>query len=92
MTHVATGVVVTATEDRSQHRNRAVAQERLEAALSERAELAARAAVDGARAATFDAFREFTWTSWRDEVRGPAGRRASMRRALSGKLAPLLAD
>ena len=90
LTHIPTGVVVTATEDRSQHVNRRVAWERLDAALAERDQTSAHESRNAGRAATFDQARTFTWTGWRDEVRWPGGR-TSMAKALDGNLAPMLA-
>lgn len=84
--HYPTGIIVTATEDRSQHTNRERAWERLEARLSGEAAAAAHDAINQQRQSTLDTFREWTWCGWRDEVKGPDGRRASMRRVLAGRL------
>lgn len=89
LTHLDAGVVVTATEDRSQHVNRAVAWARLEQALQEAATREHAAAAGCAKAAGFGGSRSFTWTAWRDEVSGPTGR-ARMSSALRGSLSPLL--
>lgn len=88
--HLPTGVVVTATEERSQHQNRQVAWTRLEAALADLAQTAQHDNTNGQRRETLSDHRSFTWTGWRDEVRGPGGVKASMRRALAGRLGPLL--
>lgn len=85
LTHLPTGTVVTATEERSQHQNRAVAWSRLEAKLTTAAEHQAHAAVNADRRAAYDEFRAWTWTGWRDEVKGP-GVKASMSRVLSGRI------
>lgn len=90
LTHMPTGTVVTATEERSQHQNREVAWERLEAKLGAVAERDAARAVNRVRRKHLDEFRSWTWCGWRDEVKGPSGRRGSMRRVLSGKLDPIL--
>lgn len=90
LTHVPSGVVVTATEERSQHQNRTVAWARLEAVLSTQAHREAAEVVNGQRQVAFEDHRSWTWTGWRDEVRGPGGQRTSMRRALAGRLDPLL--
>lgn len=90
MTHVPTGVVVTATEERSQHQNRQVARARLEAELVSRARATAHRQENDTRQATHADHRSFTWTGWRDEVRGPGGRKTSMRRALAGRISPLV--
>lgn len=89
LTHLATGTVVTATEERSQHRNRQVAWDRLRSTLEAEAQRDAREQSNGTRSAMMDEFRSFTWTGWRDEVRGPASR-TSMSKALAGRLDPLL--
>lgn len=71
MTHLPTGTMVTATEERSQHLNRAVARKRLEEKLS-------RPSVD---TYTVDDVR-WDWCDWRDEVVLPTGRKLSMLRVL----------
>lgn len=90
LTHIPTGTVVTATEERSQHQNRAVAWDRLYLTLAARDETASRAGINATRRDTFDQGRSWTWTSWRDEVKSPDGRRASMGKALSGRWGRLL--
>lgn len=90
LTHLPTGTVVTATEERSQHQNRAVAWQRLNERLSTAHTASAHAAINTTRRAVLDEGRSWTWTGWRDEVRGPDGRRTSMGRALAGRLTPLL--
>lgn len=90
LTHLPTGTVVTAAEERSQHQNRAVACDRLRTELERTVAKAAHAQVNGARTEVIDSGRSWTWTGWRDEVKGLGGRKASMSRALAGKLSPLL--
>lgn len=83
------GVVVTASEDRSQWRNRQVAWERLREALATQSAEGAhqeRQAARGAQTGNGErSSADWTWCGWRDEVVGPGGR-GSMRRALKGKL------
>lgn len=86
ITHLPTGVVVTATEERSQHLNRLTAWQRLEQRLATDALDRAAVAQNGSRRAQMDEFRSWTWCGWRDEVKGPNGRKASMQRVLSGRL------
>ena len=90
MTHLPTGIVVTATEERSQHQNRTVAWQRLNDLLSGQQEAAAHAHTNSARRDVIGEGRSWTWTGWRDEVKGPDGRRTQMGRALAGRLTPLL--
>lgn len=90
ITHLPTGIVVTATEERSQHQNRAVAWERLQARLDEQSRTQQHEAVNQNRRDTLAEARTWTWTGWRDEVKGPAGRKASMSRVLAGRFGPLL--
>lgn len=90
MTHLPSGIVVTATEERSQHQNRTVAQQRLLDALTARHRGREHQALNDERLDALGEFRTWTWTGWRDEVKGPGGARASMSRALSGRLDPLL--
>jgi protein subunit release factor A len=90
LTHLPTGIVVTATEERSQHQNRAVAWERLSERLAEQSRAEAHDATNTSRRETLDQFRTWTWTGWRDEVKGPNGRKSSMNRALAGRLDPLI--
>ncbi|WP_412903596.1 peptide chain release factor-like protein [Aeromicrobium sp. 179-A 4D2 NHS] len=90
LTHVPTGTVVTATEERSQHQNREVAWRRLRERLEDTAAAAGAEQVNGTRQAVFDEGRSWLWCGWRDEVKNPAGRTTSMRRALAGRLSPVL--
>lgn len=90
LTHLPTGIVVTAAEERSQHQNRTVAWQRLTDRLATAQCAGEHAATNRVRQAVLDGGRSWTWTGWRDEVRGPEGRRTSMARALAGRLAPLL--
>ena len=69
-----------------------MARQRLENALAARADTQARESLKSARADQFDQARAWTWTGWRDEVKGPGGRKTSMTKALSGRLDPLLRD
>ena len=89
LTHLPTGVVVTATEDRSQHANRKVAWDRLTAALDARASEAAGTALNEARSSVFGLPRAYTWTAWRDEVK-TGGTKARMSACLSGELSALM--
>lgn len=90
LTHLPTGIVVTASEERSQHQNRSVAWQRLTDRLTSAGRTAAHEATNDVRRAVLDEGRSWTWTGWRDEVRGPDGRRGPMGRALAGRLDPLL--
>lgn len=90
LTHLPSGTVVTATEERSQHQNRAVAWRRLHEVLAERSEATAHARRNQERVEDLGAHRTFSWTAWRDEVRTPSGGRASMQTALRGRLRALL--
>lgn len=90
LTDFDTGIVVTATEERSKAQNLTTAWNRLEQARQARAATAHHARVNSSRSAQFGGYRSFTWTGWRDEVRSSDGSRASMRRALAGNLGPLL--
>lgn len=88
LTHMPTGTVVTATEERSQHQNRKVAWARLHEALSGAHSAAEHASLNEQR--TVDDARAFTWTSWRDEVKSSDGRKTAMSAALSGRLDKLM--
>ncbi len=93
LTHLPTGLQVTATEDRSQHVNRLVAYARLTALLAENAAAEAHASANAARREQVTRQeRDFLWVSWRDIVTGPppTNARTSYRRALQGHLDPLL--
>lgn len=71
LTHVPTGIQVTASEERSQHQNRAVAWKRLKEKLS---------------SPSIDTYHvddvRWDWCDWRDEVVLPDGRRKQMSRVL----------
>lgn len=90
LTHLPTGLVVTATESRSQHENRRVAHERMRTALEDRARDAAASMANDQRREAADEHRTFVWTQWRDEVKTPGGRKARMGAALKGRLGPLV--
>ena len=95
LTHLPTGTVVTATEDRSQHANRKVAWKRLQETLGNQADHASAAKINSTRRSHFDLNnwgenRSWVWCGWRDEVKRPDGKTASMKRSLSGRLAPIL--
>lgn len=68
MTHIPTGIVVTATEDRSQHKNRKVARQRLEAKL--KSDPVDTYAIHDVR---------WDWCDWRDEVITPIGKKSMSR-------------
>ena len=89
LTHPS-GVTVVATEQRSKHQNLAVAWQRLSASLQQQAAESAHRALNGTRVASIGEGRRWTWTGWRDEVVGPNGRRTTMKKALAGRLDPLL--
>jgi hypothetical protein len=67
-----------------------VAWDRLTAALTAGAKASDADQVNQHRRAHFDTSRSWVWCGWRDEVRLPNGKKASMRRALAGRLKPLL--
>lgn len=90
LVHHETGIIVTATEDRSQHVNREVAWKRLERRLADLTAVADHDAVNDVRNSAMSAARAWTWTDWRDEVKGPERRRASMNRVLAGRIELLL--
>nr|WP_235434143.1 peptide chain release factor-like protein [Tetrasphaera jenkinsii] len=90
LTHLPTGTVVVAEEDRSQHRNRAVAWQRLHDTLVTAARQRQASAINRERASAFTGPRAFTWTAWRDQVKTGDGKTTSMREALRGRLAPLV--
>lgn len=88
--HIPTGTVTVATESRSKEQNRKVALQRLRAIIEAHAQDAHAEAINGTRRDTLAEGRSWTWTGWRDEVKGPDGRRTQMSRALAGRLTPLL--
>lgn len=90
LTHLPTGIVVTATEERSQHQNRTVAWQRLTDRLAQQAATTTHEALNETRRDVLGEARAWTWTGWRDEVKGPHGRKTSMTRALAGRLGPLM--
>lgn len=92
MRHVPTGIEVTATEDRSQHRNREVARQRLASAVADTQRASAAAVADALRVSQFGSARSWTWCGWRDQVTTPTGCTGSMRRALAGDMARLITE
>lgn len=89
LTHIPTGIIVVADNQRHQAQNRTVAWERLSAILATQQAEAQHSSTNAIRVSQMDAQRDWTWTSWRDEVKGP-GVRSSMKRALAGRLGGLL--
>lgn len=69
MTHIPTGLVATATEHRSQHKNRVLARQRL-------AEKVTKHVAKNDEHVSLDA--QWDWCSWRDEVTLPDGTKRSM--------------
>lgn len=90
LTHIPSGVVVTATEDRSQHVNRRVAWERLHSAIEAQINSRQGAELGVRRRAQFGGVRDWTWVGWRDRVTSPDGESMSMTRALRGGMARLV--
>lgn len=90
LTYLPTGMMVTATEDRSQHVNRKVAWERLERKLLEEIQETDHENLNEIRRSFIGQSRSFSWTEWRDEVKSNDGARCSMKKALSGKLNNLI--
>lgn len=90
LTHLPSGIVVTATEERSQHQNRAVAIQRLQTKLGSNEENGRHEKMNTIRHQTKTLPPQWVWCGWRDEVKGPHGRTHSMERALKGRLSKLL--
>ncbi|GIF40103.1 hypothetical protein Axi01nite_44140 [Actinoplanes xinjiangensis] len=90
LTHLPTGIVVTAADSRSQHENRRVAWQRLQTAVDARDAERRHRERNAERAGEFTGGRSFTWTAWRDQVRADGGTRVSMAKALAGRIGPLL--
>lgn len=90
ITHLPSGIVVTATEERSQHQNRQVARQRLTEKLQTINDQYQHNSMNEQRDSYNNGEIAFVWTSWRDEVKMPNGKKTSMKKALSGKLSPLL--
>lgn len=90
LTHVPTGTMVTASEERSQLKNREKAWERLEIRLRENYNQSDTAMVTEAKMKQFRLDDAWSWTDYRDEVKNPCGVTSSMQRALRGDLKKLL--
>lgn len=87
--HLPTGIMVTATEDRSQHTNRQVAYKRIEEKLSLINDSDQHEKMNQQREVSKNEV-SFVWTEWRDQVKNNYGSKTSMLKALKGKLSPLL--
>lgn len=89
LTHRPTGIVVHATESRSQWANRQAAHAELARRVDELATATRRAEVDDERTGQIgDGGRggfDWNWCAWRDEVTGPDGRRIRYTAALKGR-------
>lgn len=90
ITHVPSGIVVTASEQRSQHQNRVKAISRLEERLAEINARREHEATNAVRQVAVEDHRSWVWRAWTDEVRGPGGLRGSMKRVLRGKMQSLV--
>lgn len=90
MTHRPTGIVVHATESKSQWANRQAALAELARRVAAQASAAAHAETDEVRNEQIgDGGRggfQWNWCAWRDEVIGPGGRRYRYTSALKGRL------
>lgn len=89
ITHLPTGIVVTAVEERSQHLNRQMAEQRLTEKLMNVQANHKHMRMNEQRS-DYDDNIVFVWTSWRDEVKRSDGKKTSMKKALSGRIGPLL--
>lgn len=89
--HLPTGLMVTATEERSQHQNKQVALKRMQEALSARLSAEYHESRNLARTQQMRPQIAFCWTDWRDEVKSSTGRKMSMKKALKGDMSRLLA-
>ena len=90
LTHVPSGIVVTATEQRTKGQNLAVAWRRLQESFDKQSEALVHSHTNSIRQQSFDADRRYTWTDWRNEVKLPSGSKANMSKVLSGKLELIL--
>lgn len=88
LTHLPTGIVVRAEDERTQGANRSIALDRLRTILDEQGRSRVHQTTNAQR--HVDAERSFTWTAWRNEVKGPGGTKTQMTRALSGRLDQLM--
>lgn len=91
LTHMPTGIVVTASEERSQHANRKRAYKRLYEALSASQEQSLHDETNAQRIEDFSKQNEWVWCAWRDEVKH-GKRKYSMKQALKGKFKNLLKE
>ena len=90
LTHLPSGTVVTAVEDRSQHVNRKVAWQRLSERMSAELVRDSHEQVNVSRRIQAQAERSFTWTQWRNTVKSSDGRKAPMDTALTGRFGRLI--
>lgn len=90
LTHVPTGIVAQAAEERSQHKNREKAWRRLEEKLRADRVQGARTQAAELKASQFQLANAWSWTGYRDEVRSPTGTSMAMSKALRGQLGKLL--
>lgn len=92
LVHRPTGIVVHATESRSQWENRQAAHTELARRVAAYEAALRRAERDNARVDQIgDGGRggfDWNWCAWRDEVTGPGGRRFSYTQGLKGRLRP----
>lgn len=90
ITHFPTGIVVTATEERSQHQNRDIAWKRLSDKLMETTSSVLSDRMNAERQNGFSSDKSFTWVEWRDTVKSSDGRKTSYKKALNGNLSKLI--
>lgn len=90
LTHYPTSIVVTATEERSQHLNRKVAWERLYSKVSEITESNNHYENNEIRSSFFNDSPTFIWTEWRNEIKFNNGIKANMQKVLKGDFSKLI--
>lgn len=84
--HIPTGMVAQSEDHKSKERNRLASLKRLESKVLGQIEAAAHNSSNTAKKQAFDRSDGFwNWCGWRDEVKMPSGKKASMKKVLKGR-------
>lgn len=90
LTHIPSGIMVFASEERSQKQNREVAWKRLDEKISNIENSQIKQALDHAKREQLNDYNYWTWFAYRNQVKRPDGKTAPYDRCIAGRLEKIL--